>query len=94
MKNAIKAGLDALKIITLQKYPIYYAKAQNNLGNAYSMLSFVKEKEINLNKSITAYEESLKIWTLEKYPTNYGLAQIILEIHIFGYHLFKIKKIV
>ena len=68
LTKAIRAYEEALKIYTVEKYPVDYAMTQNNLGTAYRTLSEVRDKEENLTKAIRAYEEALKIRTVEKYP--------------------------
>jgi tetratricopeptide (TPR) repeat protein len=53
-----------------------YAMTQNNLGNAYTTLAQVEEKEENYKKAITAYEEALKVFTKEEFPElNKSVAQ-------------------
>ena len=73
--KAIHAYEEALKIRTIDKYPLDYARTQNNLGNAYWNLGNVRDKEENLTKAIRAFEEALKIRTLEKYPIEYAATQ-------------------
>ncbi|OYT41998.1 MAG: hypothetical protein B6U86_01340, partial [Candidatus Altiarchaeales archaeon ex4484_43] len=75
LTKAIRAYEEALKIRTVEKYPVNYATTQNNLGNAYRTLAEVRNKEENLTKAIRAYEEALKIYTVEKYPVNYATTQ-------------------
>jgi tetratricopeptide (TPR) repeat protein len=61
--------------ISYNKFPYEYAMAQNNLGNAYLDLAKVRDKEVNAQNAINAYQEALKIYTVEKYPINYAMAQ-------------------
>ena len=56
LNKAIIAFEEALKIYTIEKYPLDYAMTQNNLGIAYSDFSEVRDKEDNLNKAIRAYK--------------------------------------
>jgi tetratricopeptide (TPR) repeat protein len=71
LTKAIFAYKEALKIRTIEKYPIDYAMTQNNLGNAYRSFAEIRDKEENLTKAIRAYEETLKIYIVEKYPLYY-----------------------
>lgn len=68
MKVAIKAYQEALKIITVEQFPMDYAMTQNNIGNAYRTLAEVEEKALNCKKAIEAYQEALKIFTENSYP--------------------------
>jgi tetratricopeptide (TPR) repeat protein len=72
-KKAIKAYEEALKVYTLERFPMDYAMTQNNLGTAYSTLAEVEAKAENCKKAIKAYEEALKIFTEEKFPEIYSL---------------------
>jgi tetratricopeptide (TPR) repeat protein len=38
LTKAIRACEEALKVYTIERYPVNYATTQNNLGNAYSTL--------------------------------------------------------
>jgi tetratricopeptide (TPR) repeat protein len=68
LNKAIQAYIEALKIRTIEKYPIGYAMTQNNLGISYVDLAQVRDNEDNLKKAIQSYEEALKIFTVEKNP--------------------------
>jgi len=68
LAEAIDAYEEALRVYTLEEYPVDYAMIQNNLGAAYRSLAEVKERAANLTKAINAYEEALKIYTAERYP--------------------------
>ena len=72
-KKAIKAYEEALKVYTLDRFPMDYAMTQNNLGNAYRTLAEVENKLENCKKAIKAYEEALSIFTEEKFPEIYPL---------------------
>jgi len=67
MKIAIKACKEALKVRTLDRFPMDYAATQNNLGNAYSTLAEVEAKAENCKSAIKAYEEALKVFTKEEF---------------------------
>ncbi len=79
LTRAIQAYEQALKIRTVEKYPVDYAMTQNNLGNAYSTLAEVRDKEANLKKAIQTYEQALKIYTLEKYPLYHKVVMSNME---------------
>jgi tetratricopeptide (TPR) repeat protein len=68
MKVAIKAYREALKITTVEQFPMDYAMTQNNIGTAYRTLAEVEEKALNCKKAIEAYRKSLKIFTEYSYP--------------------------
>jgi len=68
LAKAIQASKEALKIRTVQRYPFAHAVTQNNLGDAYSNLAKICDKEGNLSKAIQAYEETLEGRTVDKYP--------------------------
>jgi tetratricopeptide (TPR) repeat protein len=74
-KKAIKAYGKALKVRTLERFPMDYAMTQNNLGAAYSRLAEVEEKAENCKKAIKAYGEALKVYTLERFPMQYATTQ-------------------
>jgi tetratricopeptide (TPR) repeat protein/energy-coupling factor transporter ATP-binding protein EcfA2 len=74
-KKAIGAFEEALKIRTLEHFPMDYAMTQNNLGAAYGTLAEVEAKGENCKKAIEAFEEALKIRTLEHFPMDYAMTQ-------------------
>lgn len=75
LKIAIKAYEEALKVRTLERFPMDYAMTQNNLGNAYNTLAEVEAKADNCKKAIRAYEESLKVFTKDEFPETYPLVE-------------------
>ncbi|MCJ7459122.1 MAG: tetratricopeptide repeat protein, partial [candidate division Zixibacteria bacterium] len=75
LKIAIKAYEEALKVYTLERFPMQYAVTQNNLGNAYGTLSEIDAKADNCTKAIKAFEEALKVYTLERFPMDYAMTQ-------------------
>jgi tetratricopeptide (TPR) repeat protein len=75
MKTAIRAYEEALKVRTLDRFPMDYAMTQNNLGTAYGMLADVEAKTENCKNSITAFKEALKVYTLEHFPMDYAMTQ-------------------
>jgi tetratricopeptide (TPR) repeat protein len=70
-KKAIKAYEEALKVYTLEDFPMDYGMTQNNLGNAYRTLGEVEEKAENCKKAKQSYEEALKIFTEKEFPEVY-----------------------
>ena len=73
--KAIRAYKEALKVYTLDRFPMDYAMTQNNLGNAYSTLAEVEAKAENCKKAIRAYREALKVYTLDRFPMQYAMTQ-------------------
>ena len=51
----------AIRFFTIEAFPMYYAGAQGNLGNAYSTLAEEEDKEENCKRAIKAFEEALQI---------------------------------
>ena len=80
MKIAIKAYEEALKVYTLERFPMQYSGIKNNLGAAYKMLAEIEAKTENCKKAIAAFEEALKVYTLERFPTDYAMTQNNLGI--------------
>src|SRR5450759_1282879 len=70
-KKAIQAYEEALKVYTLDRFPMQYAMTHNNLGNAYRTLAEVEAKTENCKKAIQAYEEALNLFTQEEFPETY-----------------------
>jgi tetratricopeptide (TPR) repeat protein len=62
-RAAIGAYREALKVYTLDAFPMDYAMTQNNLGAAYGTLAEVEEKAANCRAAIGAYREALKVYT-------------------------------
>ena len=52
-----------------------YATTQNNLGNAYTNLPEVRDKEANLKLAIVAFEEALRVHAFEAFPVQYASTQ-------------------
>ena len=74
-KKAIKAYDEALKVRTLDRFPMQYASTQNNLGNAYRTLAEVENKGENCKRAIKAYDEALKVFTFDRFPMDYATTQ-------------------
>ncbi len=81
LKKAIQLVRKSLSIFTIDKYPVDYAFAQNNLGNTFNQLSnAILDRETNIKKAIDAYKQAFKIRTLEKYPYDYAKTQNNISI--------------
>lgn len=70
---AIEAYKEAIN--HLNRVPIQYAAAQNNLGSAYCILADVEDKTENCKRAIEAYKEALKVRTLDKFPIDYAATE-------------------
>jgi len=75
MKSAIEAYEEALKVRTLERFPIQYAMTQNNIGNAYVTLAEVENKAENCKSAIEAYAEAFKIFTKSEFPEFYPVVE-------------------
>jgi len=53
-KKAIKAYKKALRVYTLERFPMHYSAIQSNLGNPYGRLAEVEGKTKNCKKAIKA----------------------------------------
>ena len=74
-QRAVSAYEEALRVYTLEDFPMDYGMTQNNLGAAYGTLAEVEEKGENCGRAIGAYEEALRVYTLEDFPMDYGMTQ-------------------
>ena len=72
LKKAIDTYREALKIRTIEAFPVAYAMTMNNLGIVYQDLPTGDRAE-NLKKAIDAYREALKIRTIEAFPVDYAM---------------------
>ncbi|WP_370573212.1 hypothetical protein [Methanomethylovorans sp.] len=72
-KAAIKAYGEALKLRTLEEFPLDHAKIRKSLGMVYRNLAAVEERKNNLEKAIKAYEEALKVYTLEEFLMDHAM---------------------
>ena len=75
MKLAIRAYEEALKVYTLDRFPMQYGITQNNLGTAYGTMSEVEAKAENCKRAIEAYQEALKVRSLDRFPMQYANTQ-------------------
>src|SRR5574341_1433767 len=74
-EEAIGEYENILNTISSKIFPDEYAAIQNNLGNAYSSLAEMRDKEPNIRRTINAYQEALKIFTVERYPSEHATVQ-------------------
>jgi len=65
---ALNAYHEALKVNTIEQFPIQYALTQNNLANAYWTLAEMENKHENCLHAEEAYKESLRVYTEDEYP--------------------------
>lgn len=75
LNEAINLYEEIIKSISSNSNPREYARAQNDLGIAYTTLAGNQEKEKNLKRAIQSYQEALRIHTLESYPIDYAAIQ-------------------
>jgi len=75
LRRAVGAFEAALLYWTPETAPRDYARTQNSLGNAYSDLAQIEDREVNLRRAITAYEAALVYWTPETAPLDYAMTQ-------------------
>ncbi|OEU62671.1 MAG: hypothetical protein BBJ57_11920 [Desulfobacterales bacterium PC51MH44] len=82
MQKAIEAFKEALKIYTLEKFPVEYARTMNNLGVAYweSPADNIIDKNENLQNAISAYKDALKIYNAKDFSVEYAETQYNLEL--------------
>ena len=79
MKIAIAVYEKALKLYTVNKFPMDYAMTQNNLGTALWTLAEVENKTENCKNAITAYQEALNIFKKEEFPEVFPLVSANLK---------------
>jgi len=72
-KHAIEAHQKALKIFTIERFPIAYALTQHNLGIVYGIIAEVEDREKNSNYAIAACNEALKIFSKDRFPRAYAM---------------------
>lgn len=82
IQKAIEAFKEALKIYTLEKFPVEYAQTMNNLGIACweSSVDNIIDKNKNLKNAISAYKEALKIYNAKDFSVEYAETQYNLEL--------------
>ncbi|MDH7490718.1 MAG: hypothetical protein QHH80_14590, partial [Anaerolineae bacterium] len=71
--RAIQAYEQALRVYTLDRFPMDYAMTQNNLGTAYRTLAEIQDKAQNCSRAIQAYEQALKVFREDLFPEVYPI---------------------
>lgn len=74
LHRAIACHELGLRVYTETDFPVDWAKAQNNLGNAYADLP-TGDQAVNLRKGISCYESALRIRTESDYPADWAGTQ-------------------
>ena len=77
--DSLEANNEALKIMTIDKYPLHHAHIRGRLGVAFHELAHTENKQENYKKSKTNFEEALKIFTPETYPNYHETYSTELE---------------
>ena len=75
LSKAIQSYKDALLERTRERFPLDWAKTQNNLGLAYTNLASVRDKEVNLSKAIQSCKDALLELTHERFPLDWAMTQ-------------------
>ena len=73
--DRVMAFEDALRVRTIQSYPMQFAATQNNLGIVYRMLSETEDRAKNCKRAIQAYENALMVYTIDRFPLQYATTQ-------------------
>ncbi|NWK64447.1 MAG: tetratricopeptide repeat protein [Sediminibacterium sp. Gen4] len=71
---AIEYYEDALRNVSIEKEPFFYASLQGDLARAYTGLAKICDEKFNISKAIEYTEEALKIFTLHDSPQDYATA--------------------
>ncbi len=75
LERRVEAYREALTIWQQEGDERWVAMLQHNLGNAYSDLAAVRDREGNLERAIAAYREALRFRTPEAAPLEYATTQ-------------------
>ncbi len=70
--KAIELYKEAFDILTIDEYPVEYARVKNNIGVAYKILSRIEDKKNNILKAIESLEQALTIYNIDNYPELYA----------------------
>ena len=76
--DAIIQYKSILENISLYENPDIYAHIMNNLGNAYTLKSELRNKVTNINYAISYYKKALEIYSSDTDILNYSIASINL----------------
>lgn len=69
--EAIGKYKNILENISEKENPEIYSHVTNNMGNAYNILSGIKDAENNNRNAIAAYKNALRIYSSDKHSNNY-----------------------
>ena len=75
LQDAVEAFGEALTEWTRERVPLDWATAQNNLGNALTVLGERENNTKTLQKAVEAYGEALKERTRERVPPEWASTQ-------------------
>ncbi|HEO66208.1 MAG TPA: tetratricopeptide repeat protein [Spirochaetes bacterium] len=73
LRKSIMSYKNALRIFTIQKYPVNYARIQKNLIFVYNDLADIKNKEENYQNALKASAEALSILTSANHPVDFKI---------------------
>ncbi len=68
LETSIESYRESLKVATVESFPLEYARAQNNIGEAFKSLAQVRDELQNLRRAIDALQAALSVYTIERYP--------------------------
>ena len=74
-KKVFRAVKEALKIYTLEDFPVDYAEVQTEIGTMYCIFAEIDNLTENCKKAIEAYKEALKVFTLKDFQEKYAITQ-------------------
>ncbi len=66
---------EALKERTRERVPLDWARTQNDLGAAFTILGQRKADTALLEQAVATYGEALKEWTRERVPLDWAMTQ-------------------
>ena len=67
-QKALTAYQEALKVYTMERFPMVYGITQINIQAIYCVLADAEERPEYYRSAFKAYEEALKVFTEAKYP--------------------------
>ena len=71
IEQAIAAYNQALRVGTIEAFPVYWAVTQGNLGHAYS--DRIKgDKAENIEQAIATYNQALRVYTIDAFPVEWA----------------------
>ncbi|MBF0415047.1 MAG: tetratricopeptide repeat protein [Magnetococcales bacterium] len=75
LKNAIQVYTRLLEMHPRERFPLDWARVQNNLGNAFWKLGGRESGTASLTAAVTAYREALQEYTRERVPLDWAGTQ-------------------